>query len=209
MKIDRRAFLKQAGLGSAALAALPAFVDMFSAPAQAAAGEMETIFASVSAAGPPGTPASPRNHIVMGGDVKYNPRQPASEVRGGGFYVHYLFPGRNPLPGEPTLSIVAAGTWKARLLVSSHQIGSFGVLAAGTVEFVVDLLREVPSPAVIRGAKLKITCNLGPAALSTGEPEGYFLSIPATEFSAGGTFGPFAPLAPVVGTNLISTVALS
>ncbi|MDR7415164.1 MAG: hypothetical protein QN193_05480 [Armatimonadota bacterium] len=48
---------------------------------------------------------------------------------------------------------------------------------------------------------LTIYCNLPPAGLQTGEIEGYTLSIPGTDFSAGGTPGPFRQILPG-GTGL-------
>lgn len=197
MRMDRREFLRKAGLGSIALASLPKIVDTLARPAWAQ-GQVNYHFMCLSFAGPPGTPAAPQHVLIMGGQGRFSPARVASPAEGGGFYVHYQTPGANPPPGGPPLPVVASGTWAARLLVGYKQIGTFGVQAAGVVEMVIDLFREVPSKAVIRGAVLKVVCSIGPAGLiNPGEREGFTLSVPGTDFAAGGTPGPFAPFGPV------------
>jgi hypothetical protein len=130
----------------------------------------------------------------MAGQGDFDPSQVASKVSGGGFFVHNTFPGAAPPPGGTPLPVVASGMWGNGRLVSYRQIGTFGVQGAGVLELVIDLFREVPSKAVIRGARLKVVCSIGPAGLiNPGELEGFTLNIPGTEFSAGGTPGPFTP----------------
>ncbi len=86
--------------------------------------------------------------------------------------------------------------------MSYKELGTYGIWASGVLEAVVDLLQQVPTKAEMRGARLKVVCNLGPAGLMTpGEAEGITLSIPGTEFSAGGNPGPFAPMAPPSGAS--------
>ena len=199
MKMDRRDFLKKAGLGSIALASLPAFVDTLAAPAWAQ-GRTNFHFFALSVAGPqgaqpPATPTSPQHQLVMSGDGNFDPSQVASKVTGGGFFLHWLFPGAAPPPGGTPLPLVASGTWGNGRLVSYKQIGTFGVQGAGVLELVIDLFRELPSKATIRGARLKVVCHIGAAGLiNPGELEGFTLSIPGTDFSAGGTPGPFTPV---------------
>lgn len=214
MKIDRRKFLKKAGLGSIALASLPALGNALAKPAWAKEGT-NFHFLAFSATGPAGTPASPQHRIAMGGQGTFDPATPGSEVVGGGAYAHHLFPGANPPAGGTAVPIVASGTWKARRLVSYKQIGTWGVLAAGVLEMVIDLFSEIPSKATIRGARLKIACNIGPAGLvNPGEMEGFTLSVPGTDFFTGGTPGPFVPIffsgapVPVLGITLFSTVPI-
>ncbi len=179
--MDRREFLKKVGLGSLALGSLPTLVDMAAKPALAA-NHRGFRFLAISSAGP-------QHLIAMGGQGVFEPSRGASSpVEGGGSYFHFSPAARPPFP------LVAAGTWKARLLVSYREIGTYGGAAAGIVEFVIDIFRQQPSPATIRGALLRMHCNLGPGGLQTGETEGYVLSVPGTEFSAGGTPGPFRPI---------------
>ena len=212
--MDRRAFLTKAGLGSMTLASLGALADTFS-PSAWAAGERSFQFMCFSVAGPAGTPASPQHRMAMGGQGRFDPARGGSQANGGGVFTHHLFPGANPPPGGTPLPVVASGTWKARQMVGYKEVGTWGVLAAGTVDLVIDMSGEIPSRAVIRGSVLRIICNIGPAGLVVpgGETEGFKLSIPGTEFSAGGTPGPFVPLffpgtpVPSLGITIFSTVA--
>jgi hypothetical protein len=185
MKIDRREFLRKAGLGSIALASLPTLMDMFKLPALAQA-ERGVLFLAIDAAG--------THRIAMGGAARFDPSKgPASPVAGGGSFFHFQAVGSPPLP------IVASGTWNARLLTSYKEVATYAGVAAGVGEFVIDIQRLRPSPALIRGAVLTVYCTLGPAGVTeaqTGGIEGYTLSIPGTEFSAGGTPGVFRQIPP-------------
>lgn len=197
MKIDRREFLRKAGLGTIAvgsLPALPALVNAFATPALAQ-GQRGFSFLALGRAGPAGTAAQPAHTIAMGGEGRFDPSRPASRVEGGGTFFHFTAPGTPPLP------IIGAGRWESRLLVSWKEVGTYAGHAAGVSAIVIDIFRQLPSPAVFRGAVLTIYCNIGAAALSTGEIEGYTLSIPGTDFSAGGNPGPFLQIPPG-GTGL-------
>ena len=187
MKVNRREFLHRVGAGSIALASLPALIDMFKLPALAQA-ERGFIFHAITAAGA----AGPGQHtLVMGGTGRFDPsRGPGSPVTGGGLFFHFQTAASPPFP------LVASGTWTARLLTSYREIGTYAGAAGGLGDFVVDIHRVRPSPALIRGAVLHLVCNVGPGGLSTGEIEGYTLSIPGTDFSAGGTPGPFRQVPP-------------
>jgi len=204
MKIDRREFLKKAGLGSIAVASLPTLANALAKPAWAQGGTNFT-FLAVSRAGPAGTIAQPAHTMAMGGQGSFDPSKVGSHMEGGGPFNHWTAPA-----AAPPVPLIASGTWKARLLVSYKQIGTYGVAAAGILEMVVDIFRLVPSPATIRGATLKVVGNLGPAGfVNPGEIAGYTLSIPGTDFFTGGTPGPFRPIPPDgVGIALFTTVPL-
>jgi hypothetical protein len=194
--IDRRQFLKRAGFGSFALGSLPALVDTLARPALAQT-QRGFLFLTVSAAGP--------HRLAMGGQGVFDPaRGPASSVEGGGSFFHFQPATSPPFP------LVASGTWKARLLTSYREIGTYAGAASGIGEFVIDIQRLRPSPALIRGAVLRMFCNLGPGGFQTGETEGITLSIPGTEFSAGATPGPFSqiPSPPPAGSFGLSVYVL-
>lgn len=201
MKMDRREFLRQAGLGSIALGSLPALLHTVARPAWAQ-GRRGFTFDALSRAGSEGTADRPAHTLVMAGQGHFDPAKVASQAEGGGYYVHTTLPGAAPRP------VVASGTWRARLLASYKEIGTWGVFAAGIAELVVDLFPQIPSAATIRGARLKIVCNIGPAGLvNPGEIEGYTLSVPGTDFFTGGTPGPFQAIPPGgVGLTIFSTV---
>ncbi len=185
MKVNRREFLHRVGAGSIALASLPALMDMFKLPALAKS-ERGVVFLCVNAAG---------NHrLAMGGAAGFDPsRGPGSPVTGGGSFFHWTASPTAPAP------LVASGKWNARLLTSYKEIATYAGVAAGVSEFVIDIERLRPSPALIRGAVLSVYCNLGPAGVTeaqTGGIEGYTLSIPGTDFSAGGNPGIFRQVPP-------------
>ncbi len=189
MKVNRREFLHRVGVGSIALASLPALMDMFKLPALAQA-ERGVMFLAISTAG-----AAPSQHLIaMGGAAQFDPSKgPASPVTGGGSFFHFQPAASPPFP------LVASGTWKARLLTSYKEIATYAGVAGGVGEFVIDIQRLRPSPALIRGAVLTVFCTLGPAgvtAAQTGGIEGYTLSIPGTGFSAGGDPGIFRQIPP-------------
>lgn len=201
MKMDRREFLKKAGLGSIALASLPSLIDATKTPAHAQE-RRNYHFLCVAVAGPqgaqaPGTPAAPQQHFLIGGDGSFDLTRVASPVSGGGMYVHWTFPGAGPPPGGTPLPVVASGTWGNGRLVSYSSVRTYGVQDTGVLQMVIDLFQEMPSKATIRGAALKVVCVSGPAGVAIpGELEGITLSIPGTNYSAGGTPGPFTPTGP-------------
>ncbi len=185
--IDRREFLRKAGLGSLALGSLPALVSALGRPALAQS-QRGFMFLAVSAAGT----GAGQHLVAMGGRGVFDPaRGPSSPVEGGGSFFHFQPAASPPFP------LVASGTWKARLLVSFREIGTYGGAASGIGQFVIDIQRLQPSSALIRGAVLTIFCNIGPGGHQTGEIEGYTLSIPGTDFAAGGTPGPFRQIPPM------------
>ncbi len=89
--------------------------------------------------------------------------------------------------------ILLSGTWKATTFVSYTNtnaagvpFGSYGHIQAGILVLLVDL--HLDSGTVISGATLRLICNIGAAGVSTGEAEGYKLTIPGT------LFGEFTPV---------------
>ncbi len=213
MKVDRREFLKKAGSRSIAVMSLTILTDALAIPALAD-DQMSFIFEVNSAAGRPGTPTSPQHRIAIGGCGTFSPGRVGSSVVGGGTYTRFLFPGANPpMGGGTSLPLVGSGTWRARQLVSWKTPGTYGVYAAGILEIVADMFQEVPSKAVTRGARFKVVCNLGFAAIGTpGEDEGVTVSIPGTDFFTGATPGPFLPIpvpgTPGLGLTVFNTVAM-
>jgi len=94
------------------------------------------------------------------------------------------------------------GRWRPKKILNYEKlIGSFGRIAAGALVLSVDLLPDLGPVRRIEGATLRIACNIGPAGLSTGEPEGVVLTIPGADFS------PFVPQDPVAGLTHLSVPA--
>lgn len=191
MKIDRREFLRKAGLGSVALASLPTLVNTLATPA-AAQGQRWYSFVVVNKGK---TIGGVDHRIVLTGAGFFDAG--AGTVDGGGNFLHF----DTAPPGTPK-PILGVGRWRpTKILKYEKQIGSFGRIAAGALELSVDLLPDLGPLRRIEGATLRIVCNIGPAGLSTGEPEGVFLTIPGADFS------PFVPQDPVAGLTHLSVPA--
>jgi hypothetical protein len=181
--IQRRELLKRAGAGSAALAAFPALAEASWAHGDDD-GRRRFYFQAVS--GPAAT-LTGGDAIVMSGCGSFTPHS----VRGGGEFVH--FDGTK----IPSPDFIATGSWRAVRFIRFEEVGTWGVGVSGILEMEIKLL---PCGAqVIRGATLKIVCNIGPAGLET-EPfqqEGFTLTVPGLV--------PFSPFTPPAGLTLFTT----
>jgi len=179
----RRKFLKEVGVGSIALASLPALAESLTIPTSASGRPVGFRFVSNSRTA---TVGGVRHLFILNGDGIVT----GSQVVGGGGFDHLL--DTSPVPK----TILASGTWKAKSLVNFDLIGRYGAIAAGTLKMEIHL---VPNDSDVVEATLEVVCNIGAAGLSTGEEEGFVLDIPGTPFTTGGTFGPFRPFFPVAG----------
>lgn len=140
-------------------------------PARAAIGPMNFFFISVvqDAGG---------TILAMNGTGKFNPAQ----VEGHGSFTHI-----NP-SGTPPFPVIGSGTWKAKKLISFTPTSppTYGAHAAGVLEMEIHL---VPDGGSVIPATLTVVCNIPPASLFTGLPEGIVLTVP----SLSATFGPAGP----------------
>ena len=124
----------------------------------------------------------------MNGKVRFNPE--AETVSGGGSFVHF---NNAPPPPKP---ILATGLWEATEFISwDHNAGTYDHINASILELEITLF---PDGGDETEATLRLICNIGPAGLSTGEPEGFVLTVPDAPF------GSFKPLVPPVGLTHIS-----
>ena len=182
--IERREFLKRAGAGSATLAALPALTDPAWAHEDRDRRRRRFYFQALSGQGATLTGGET---ILMSACGSFGRRS----VRGGGEFVH--FDGTKPLPSR---DFIATGSWRATRFLSFQEIGTWGVAVAGVLEMRIRLL-PCGGPA-IRGATLKIVCNIGPAGLMTSpfQQEGFTLTVPGE--------APFSPFTPNLGLTLFT-----
>ena len=168
----RREFLK-AAIAGAGLATLPAILS--SLPRVVADSEENSPgyhFVVVSK-----TSTTPPDLVALEGDGHVT----HSKATGGGVFTHFVPTGSPPFP------IRGAGTWKPERVVNFGLIGTYGTLAAGILEMDVELVREIPSRAVIP-AHMEVVCNLGPANLANdGLEEGVYVDVAV----AGLSFAPF------------------
>ena len=177
--MNRRGFLKTAGVSSASFAASQLLLTAGSA----ASPVVGFRFVSNSHTA---TVGGVRHLAQFNGDGLITP----SAVEGGG--VFNIVIDTSPIPK----TIEASGIWKAKRLTSFTLIGKYGAIAAGILQMDVHL---VPNEGSVLEAKLRVVCSIASADLDAGEPEGYVLDIPGTPFTPGGMFGPFEPFTPVPG----------
>lgn len=182
--IERRELFKRAGIGSAALASFPALAGAAWAQDDYDGGRRRRFYfqaLSGQAATLGGGEA-----ILMSACGSFSHRS----VRGGGEFVH--FDGTK----IPSPDFIATGSWRATRFLSFEEIGTFGVGVAGILEMEVKLIPcEGP---VVRGATLKIVCNIGVAGLETDpfQQEGFRLTVPG--------LAPFSPFTPPLGLTLFT-----
>jgi hypothetical protein len=186
--MKRRDFCRSISAGSAALASLPSVSRSQGVPAQAHGFR----FVCVSRAEQTGVVLP---FINMNGSGTFH--SSSLEVNGGGSYD--LFDRLSPLPK----TILSAGGWRAKHVLSFAPLGTYGVLTAGTLEMDLDLLQELPSRAILP-ATIRIVCNIGAAiGLDTGELQGFTLTIPSAPF---GPLHPFEVPAPGSGFTFGNTI---
>lgn len=189
--MDRRDFLKTAGLGTVALASIPSLAET----AVAGGGGRYSAFVALSKAQ---TVDGVAHTVVMSGFVQFlPPTQETFTAFGGGNFVHF-----DNAPTTTPKPVLAFGTWEVLKLLSYTRLdppGVYGVIEAGILELRIRLTpQQEGAPPPFR-AKLRIVCNVGPAGATTGELEGYTLTIPDAPF------GPFEPFDPALGLTHIST----
>ncbi len=158
-------------------------------PARADDGDRVFTFVSFSQAA---TTGGVQHRIAMQGSGTFNAED--GEVAGGGNFVHF----NNAAPGVPK-PILASGTWKAKEFVSYRNgFGiTYGHIEAGILVMKIDLTLD-GTGEVVRGVTLRLICNIGAAGVTTGEAEGYVLTMPS---------GTFRPLDPVIGLTHLSSVS--
>jgi hypothetical protein len=162
--MNRRDLLKKAGLGSAALAAIPAIGNGLATVALADGAE-GFHFVCVSV-------ASATEILAMQGDGRFN----GEEAEGGGRFVHFHG------------STVISGSWKAgkvRSFVDAADFDPNGQFSGGTLDLDIQL-RPIGLPRV--NARLLIQCN--PPGVEEPE-EGITVTVPSP---ANLTFEPFRGL---------------
>jgi hypothetical protein len=183
--IERRELFKRAGIGSAALASFPALAGVAWADDDDDDDRGRRRFYFDALSGQAATLTGGET-IVMTGCGSFKHRS----VRGGGEFVH--FDGTK----IPSPDFIATGSWKASRVLSFEEIGTWGVAVAGILELEITL--KPCEGRAIRGATLKIVCNLPPAGIVTSpfQQEGFTLSVPG--------LAPFNPFTPNIGLTLFT-----
>ena len=130
-----------------------------------------------------GTP----DRLIIQGDGSFNRHR----AHGGGTFDHFMATGSPPLP------LVATGTWKATDVVSFHPLSpSHGVYEGGTL--IIHATFFPKDHASIKNVLIEVDCNLGPAGVSTGTPEGVTVTFPGPPQVV------FAPTSPTTGVTVFT-----
>lgn len=151
--MDRRQFLKQAGIGAAAIASVPVvgptLLDALSSTAFAS-DQTNFTFVGVSELG--------SDALILNGAGRFG-----GSVGGGGSFTHVGSAG-----------IVAFGTWRAKRFLSFDLEGTLGAHAAGVLNMEA---RFLPADGErVEGVMIELACNL--PGLDTGKPEGAKVTFP-------------------------------
>ena len=160
---SRREFLKKAGIGSAALATLPALGDLLATPVLA---DTRVSFNLVAAS------ATGMERVILAGDGLMTD----SEATGGGTFVHF-----SVSTGVPV--VIATGNWKATKLHSFSTLGNppFGLATSGVAKMDIDL---IPANNERVEGSLTIYCDL--PGRPAGGAEGFILTVGGKTFTQTG-----------------------
>ncbi len=182
LHISRRQALQRAGaVGVLGALGIPTAVFADEGDHGDAPRHMNLHFAALSQAASPGA----KGVVLMAGDGRFT----SSHIHAHGIFEHI-----DPTTPKPN-AILNAGTWKTTKLVSFTSIGTYGVQASGILTVKVDLVQQIPSPAIMP-ATLTVVCNIPFVPLITGQDEGFSLDAP---------FGSFKPQMPTVGITIFGT----
>ncbi len=175
-------------------------VSVFSGSARAAESQLDFVLVAVDVA-PEIDGVKPI--LILSGHGTFT----SGSVIGSGIYTYA------DLATETPKTILSTGTWRATEVLRwtpSEGGATYGQVRPGTVDLRVDLIPE--QGPVIKGATLRINCNVGLAGIKNKDPdtgetlaEGFWLTIPASAtFGPTGAVGPFVPKDPILGVTEIT-----
>ena len=175
-------------------------VSVFNSSARAAESQLNFVLVAVDVA--PETDGV-KPILILSGHGTFT----SGAVIGSGIYTYA------DLATETPKTILSTGTWRATEVLRwtpSEGGATYGQVRPGTVDLRIDLIPE--QGPVIKGATLRINCNVGLAGIKNKDPdtgetlaEGFWLTIPATAtFGPTGAVGPFVPKDPILGVTEIT-----
>jgi hypothetical protein len=183
--VNRRAFLRRLGIGSLTAGTIPFLARPGLAHLESDEGNQRH-FRFVALSFPEGE-ESPTEAMVMEGTGIFG----GGLSRGTGDFQHISWP--------PPSTLLGHGLWRERRILSYEAgFGSLAEIEASILTLRIRMLPGEDTGVDPFPATLKIACNVGPAGINTGLPEGYFLTLPD------GTT--FAPAVPAIGLTHISTM---
>ena len=196
--IDR--IRKRASIFAIVVLLIGGMVSVFSQSARSAESQLNFVLVAVTVA-PEIDGVKPI--LILSGHGTFT----SGAVIGSGLYTYA------DLATETPKTILSTGSWRATEVlrwIPTEGGATYGQVRPGTVDLLVDLVPE--QGPVIRGATLRINCNVGLAGIKNKDPdtgetlaEGYWLTIPATaSFGPTSTVGPFVPKDPILGVTEIT-----
>jgi hypothetical protein len=167
--MDRKQFLKHAGIGSVGLGALAA------SPAALAGyrkGNGHQHFSLVALSGTSVAEAGFDDVLVLEGAGSFKVREAQVDREGGGNFVHVRFTPAFPAGQQ----LVASGKWDVTRFVSyTDGLPDYGRVRPSIL--VVTVVLRPDAGGSLKGT-LQVICNIGFAGISTGQPEGFRLNLP-------------------------------
>ncbi len=175
-------------------------VSVFNSSARAAESQLNFVLVAVDVA--PETDGV-KPILILSGHGTFT----SGAVIGSGIYTYA------DLATETPKTILSTGAWRATEVLRwtpSEGGATYGQVRPGTVDLRIDLIPE--QGPVIKGATLRINCNVGLAGIKNKDPdtgetlaEGFWLTIPATAtFGPTSAVGPFVPKDPILGVTEIT-----
>jgi hypothetical protein len=191
---------KRASIFAIVVLLIGGLVSVFSQSARSAESQLDFVLVAVTVA-PEIDGVKPI--LILSGHGTFT----SGAVIGSGLYTYA------DLATETPKTILSIGSWRATEVlrwIPTEGGATYGQVRPGTVDLLVDLVPE--QGPVIRGATLRINCNVGLAGIKNKDPdtgetlaEGYWLTIPATaSFGPTSGVGQFVPKDPILGVTEIT-----
>jgi hypothetical protein len=167
--MDRKQFIKHAGIGSVGLGALAASPVALAGYRK---GDGHQHFSLVCLSGTSAAEAGFDHVLVLEGAGSFRPKNGQVDREGGGNFVHVRFTPAFPMGQQ----LVASGTWDVTGFVSyTSTLPDYGRVRPSILVVTVELH---PDAGGSLAGTLQVICNVGFAGLLTGEPEGFRLNLP-------------------------------
>lgn len=168
--MDRRQFVKHAGIGSLGLGALTVTPTALAGYRK---GDGHQHFSLVAVSGTSAAETGFDHVLVLEGAGSFKAKNGQVDHEGGGNFVHVRFAPAFPMGQQ----LVASGKWEVTGFVSyTSTLPDYGRVRPSIIVVTVDLR---PDAGGSLAGTLQIICNVGFAGLLTGQPEGFRLDLPA------------------------------
>jgi hypothetical protein len=171
--MDRRKFVKHAGLGTLGLGGLAVTPT---AMAGYRKGNGHQHFSLVALSGTSAAEAGFDNVLLVEGAASFKAKTGQVDREGGGNFAHIRFAPAFPQGQQ----LVASGKWEPTGFVSyTSNLPDYGRVRPSIVVVTVELH---PDAGGSLAGTLQVICNVGFAGLLTGQPEGFRLGLPGLNF---------------------------